>query len=238
MQSSNPSRGSRGILVLGAIAAAAFVIGPLSAFLGAVPPLVGFYTFGLGGLLGIITLIASLVTAVRRGVGAAAGGLALGGVITLVFLLLAVPARGFPPINDITTDTVNPPQFVQAVTLPANLGRDMSYPGETFAQQQAAGYPDLNPLSLEHSPKEVFERVQQAAQEMPLWEITRTDFTALALEGFATSRLFRFGDDFVIEVRPAEGGSVVHMRSKSRDGRGDVGANAARIQAFFAELND
>lgn len=238
MQSSNQSQGGRSILILGAISAAAFVVGPLIAFLGIAPPLIGFYTFGLGGFLGIVTLLASVVTAVRRGVGAAAGGLALGGVITLVFLLLAVPARGFPPINDITTDTANPPQFVQAVLLPANAGRDMSYPGETFAHQQTEGYPDLNALRLDHSPKEAFERVARTAQEMPLWEITRTDSSAFALEGFSTSRLFRFRDDFVIEVRPAEAGSVVHMRSKSRDGRGDVGANAARIKGFFAKLSE
>jgi uncharacterized protein DUF1499 len=28
----------------------------------------------------------------------------------------------------------------------------------------------------------------------------------------------------------------VQMRSKSRDGKGDVGANAARIRAFFNRL--
>jgi uncharacterized protein (DUF1499 family) len=55
-------------------------------------------------------------------------------------------------------------------------------------------------------------------------------------EGFSTSRLFRFKDDFVIEVRPYETGSIVQMRSKSRVGRGDVGANAARIETFFAKL--
>ena len=43
-------------------------------------------------------------------------------------------------------------------------------------------------------------------------------------------------DDFVVEVRPQDGGSVVQMRSKSRDGKGDVGANAARIKAFFEKL--
>jgi uncharacterized protein (DUF1499 family) len=224
-------------LILAAVSIAAFIAGPLIAFLGISSPLIGFYTFGLGGLLGIVTLLVSLVAAFRGGIGAAAVGLGLGGVVTLVFLLLAVPARSFPPINDITTDTATPPQFVQATSLPDNAGRDMTYPGEHFAQQQIAGYPDLRGLRLDQSPQEVFERVIQTAREMPLWEITRTDSSAFALEGFATSRLFHFRDDFVIEVRPAEGGSVVHMRSKSRDGRGDVGANAARIKGFFAKLS-
>ena len=41
---------------------------------------------------------------------------------------------------------------------------------------------------------------------------------------------------FVIEVRPGDHGSVVAMRSKSRDGKGDIGANAKRIEALFAQL--
>jgi len=37
-------------------------------------------------------------------------------------------------------------------------------------------------------------------------------------------------------VRPRDGGSIVEMRSKSRDGKGDIGANAKRIESFFARL--
>jgi uncharacterized protein (DUF1499 family) len=49
--------------------------------------------------------------------------------------------------------------------------------------------------------------------------------------------LFHFKDDFVIEVRPSDGGgSRIEMRSKSRDGISDFGANARRIRAFFAML--
>ena len=47
---------------------------------------------------------------------------------------------------------------------------------------------------------------------------------------------FSEADDFVIEVRPNGTGSIVQMRSKSRQGKGDVGANAARIKALFAKL--
>jgi uncharacterized protein (DUF1499 family) len=222
-------------LILGCIAAAAFVGGPLLAFLGFLPPIICFSIFGLGGLLGLITLIVSLVTWWSRGVSAASRGLMLGGAISVVFIMAAMPGRNVPRINDITTDTQKPPQFVQASNLPGNEGRDMSYPGESFAQQQAAGYPNLKAQELAEPPDAAFERVKRAAAEMP-WEITRTDPSALALEGVSTSRLFHFKDDVVIEVRPAEGGSIVQMRSKSRVGRGDVGANAARIEAFFAKL--
>jgi len=39
-------------------------------------------------------------------------------------------------------------------------------------------------------------------------------------------------DDISVRVRESGGGAVVDIRSKSRDGKGDMGANAARIRAF------
>ena len=51
------------------------------------------------------------------------------------------------------------------------------------------------------------------------------------IEGTATSRWFGFKDDVVIRIRPgAKGGSLIDMRSKSRVGKSDIGANAARLR--------
>jgi uncharacterized protein (DUF1499 family) len=219
---------------LGIAAVVAFVVGPAIAHFRLVPPLAGFVVFDLGGLLGLIALVIGIVGAVRgRGAGL---GLALGAVTTVAFFAIASRGGGVPRINDITTDTTNPPQFVAAGSLDANRGRDMTYPGPTFAEQQRAGYPDLAPLQLPGSPDEVFKRIDAAARQVATWQITRSDPATHALEGVDTSAVFRFQDDFVIEVRPQDGGSVVQMRSKSRDGKGDLGANAARIKAFFAKL--
>lgn len=219
---------------LGIAGVVAFIVGPLIAHAGVVPPIVGFVTFDLGGLLGLAALVSGIVGALR---GHGAGvGLGLGVVVTLAFFAIAAPSGKVPAINDITTDTTTPPEFAKAGTLEGNQGRDMKYPGATFAAQQRAGYPDLAPLRLNVSLDDAFKRVEAAARQMPDWEITRSDAAAHALEGIATSHLFRFKDDFVIEVRPQDGGSVVQMRSKSRDGKGDIGANAKRIKAFFAQL--
>jgi uncharacterized protein (DUF1499 family) len=213
----------------------AFLAGPGLAHVGAVRAMIGFLIFDLGGLLGLVALVVGLAAALRgRGAGV---GLALGAALTAAFLTIAARGAKFPPINDITTDTANPPRFVAAQSLPANHGRDMSYPGAAFAAQQRRGYRSLKPLPLALPPDQAFARVEAAARQMPRWRITRVDAAAHALEGVATSRLFRFRDDFVIEVRPQDAGSAVEMRSKSRDGKGDIGANAKRIEAFFAKLH-
>ncbi|HLX36292.1 MAG TPA: DUF1499 domain-containing protein, partial [Candidatus Binataceae bacterium] len=73
--------------------------------------------------------------------------------------------------------------------------------------------------------------------EMPDWTITDTDAANHTIEGYATSALFHFNDDFIIQVRPGpDGGSLLEMRSKSRDGIGDFGVNHKRITDFFARV--
>ena len=43
-------------------------------------------------------------------------------------------------------------------------------------------------------------------------------------------------DDIVIEIKPDGTGARVDMRSASRTGSRDLGANAERVRTFLAEL--
>lgn len=227
---------SRIPLALGALALVGFVIGPAVAHFEILPIMTGFQIFGLGGLCAIAALLASIVAAIRRGRASAKTALALSVPLALVFVLLALPGGRVPRINDITTDLDNPPTFVRAGALAHNADRDMAYPGAEFATQQRQGYPDLAPLRLSQVPDDVFAQARFTAEAMPGWRVTRIDTDARELEAVATSTVFRFPDDVIVQVRPDGDGSVVHARSKSRYGRSDMGANAARIDAFFAAL--
>jgi uncharacterized protein (DUF1499 family) len=71
---------------------------------------------------------------------------------------------------------------------------------------------------------------------MPGWIVTNADLDSGRIEATATSRIFHFVDDVVIRVRPDGAGSRVDLRSRSRVGQSDLGANAERIRAFCAEL--
>jgi uncharacterized protein (DUF1499 family) len=59
------------------------------------------------------------------------------------------------------------------------------------------------------------------------------------VEAEVRSFWFGFVDDVVIRVRPISDGtgSAVDVRSVSRVGRSDLGANARRIRAYLADLN-
>jgi uncharacterized protein (DUF1499 family) len=84
---------------------------------------------------------------------------------------------------------------------------------------------------------EAYERALGLARSMPAWTVTSADAAAGTIEAVATSRVFRFQDDIAIRVRPEPGGgSRVDVRSKSRDGKGDIGANAMRIRSFVDAL--
>ena len=116
---------------------------------------------------------------------------------------------------------------------PANRGRDLAYPGESFAAQQRRGYPDLATLDRVATPQETFADALAAADRLG-WVIVAGDPARLRFEAYEETSFFHFVDDVVVRVRPdSSGGSLVDVRSKSRDGQGDIGANAARIRAFF-----
>lgn len=215
-----------------------FIVGPALGYARALPALPAFTVFGLGMLLGVPSGLVGLGMLMRSERDAAVW-LALMGLPAALFLLYAVvSARGAPAINDISTDLVYPPQFVHAMTLPENAGRDMAFP-DKFKEAIKKSYPEVRTLAMPGSVDEVFAKAMELAREGKGMEVTATVITPSesVFEGYAESRLFGFVDDIVVRVTKVdEGGCVVDMRSKSRLGKGDLGVNAERIRAFFAGL--
>jgi len=144
-------------------------------------------------------------------------------------------ARSVPAIHDITTDTSNPPQFDAVLGLRKDALNSVEYGGEALAEQQKKAYPDIVPLLLELPPVQVFERVLAYAKGQG-WAIVNADAAKLVIEATDTTFWFGFKDDVVIRIVPEGGGSRVDVRSLSRVGRSDVGANAARIRSFMAAM--
>jgi len=200
---------------------------------GLIPTLVGLALFVLGGLVGA----AAVGTGVAIMFRSQAFGMAMismvGALPFLVLVTSVLQAFQYPRINDITTDVADPPEFEHAQSLPANTDRDLTFP-ESFGPIIEEHYPKLEPLKLSLEPKRAYElAVSVAKNKMPGWTVTREDPKARTLEGTAVTSLFRWTDDFVVRVAPAEDGSMIDMRSKSREGKSDIGANARRIRQFF-----
>jgi uncharacterized protein (DUF1499 family) len=225
-------------IALAAAAIAAFAVGPALAQLGAASAFVAFRVFGVGLLLSLLALLFGCVgwwrtrpSAERGGRAFAIGGVLLGALPLAVVAAVAGSAGNAPVINDITTNPDDPPLFRAAQAQSANAGRDLSYPHAEFAAAQRAGYPDLAPIGVMAAPEVVYGRCLTAARELG-WQVTVQDRTTHSFEAIDVTRVFRFVDDIAVRVRGDGGASAVDVRSKSRDGKGDMGANAARIRAF------
>ena len=68
------------------------------------------------------------------------------------------------------------------------------------------------------------------------WEVVAADQGAGRIEAVATTFWLGFKDDIAVRIVPTSTGSRVDVRSRSRVGRSDLGANASRIRTFFAAL--
>ncbi len=141
-----------------------------------------------------------------------------------------------PPIHDITTDTTDPPAFVAILPLRKDAPNPADYGGPDVAAQQRRAYPDLEPVSFDLAPDRLFARATAAAREMG-WEIVAVVPAEGRIEATDTTFWYGFKDDVVIRITPIERGSRIDIRSVSRVGRNDIGANARRIRAFLESIS-
>ncbi len=198
-----------------------------------------------GVLVALIGFLGALAKRTPTARGATAVAIVVGLALLGYMLSWLQAGRAVPPIHEISTDLESPPPFVaiRAIRdrIPGVNPSDYiaAQPGRNgtldVPQAQRRAYPDIVALQLPVPPAEAFGRVERAARALG-WEIVAAVPEEGRLEATDTTRFFGFKDDIVVRLRAEGGGTRVDVRSKSRVGVGDVGANAARVRAFLAEL--
>lgn len=112
-----------------------------------------------------------------------------------------------------------------------------------FEDQEAVYYKRLDPLYFDQSPTELAVTIASLVEKKG-WELvsapaeTSDTGVELQVEATATSAMYGFKDDVAIRIRPVEGATRVDMRSVSRVGTSDLGANSKRINLFMRDLQD
>ena len=213
------------------------VIGLAGARAGLMPMLamllltLGALTFIAGGITGAIGLY--------RGPGAdgskyGAWAAVAAGAVTIISMGNMMGGGG-APIHDISTDTADPPAFIEVATLRGPDDNPVAYAGPESARMQAEAYPDIETIVLLDPRSFVFEKALEVATDMG-WEIVGSDAEEGRIEATATTPFVGFKDDVVIRVRAKSAETLVDVRSKSRMGRGDMGVNAKRIREFRDRL--
>ena len=213
---------------------AGVLLGPLATFSGVLDPATGFQSVFLPAV-GL-----AILSAIGFG-GAAAIATALGKPWRRQALIAAIVpmavtvwtlsySQAGPAINDITTDPANPPAFVKGELA------DAAY-DPTWALIQAEAYPELAPIQVSLPPAAAYVRALATARAMEGWELSYEDAASGTVQARARTPIFRFVDDVVIRVTPEQDASRIDLRSRSHLGRGDLGANAARIRAYVEAFN-
>ena len=205
--------------------------------------------------LAIVILVATLVKVPRRGWRPALIAILIPALGLGYLAWVRDKSADIPPIHDVSTRPLDPPAFSPAmlaqraarpdtnpvVSLAVPVSTLEKYQGPRFAEMGsktlgeigAEAYPAVRPLATPATPDVAFAAALAEARSQG-WEIVTEDATARTLDATATTFWFGFKDDVAVRVRAEGAGSVIDVRSTSRVGLSDLGANAARIESYLA----
>ena len=208
----------------------------------ATPAALNLLTVSIGGL--VLAIIVALVGIVRIWFGGQMGAGAAFAAIAIALIGLALPlyylSQFFllPRLNDVETTPRQPMQFSQlAAQRPADANRIVE-PDLAAAELQEKAYPDLRPMELERSVTETFDIVHEAVKRIG-WTIVLNEPPGEQpgrIEATDRTMVMGFTDDALIRVTGDDTRAFIDVRSVSRYGLHDLGANADRIRALFAEV--
>jgi Protein of unknown function (DUF1499) len=191
-----------------------------------------------------------------RGGRQAVTALLIGFALIAYPLYLGIKARHLPAIYDITTDPIDPPQFDAIARLRPRDANPVTYAGLYAAEQQHNAYSDIEPDETNSSAQEAYEAAMKVIIKRK-WRVVdaRSPLAALPgpaprniaaqastardglIEAVARTPILGFRDDVVVRVRPTVDGARIDVRSASRYGRNDLGANAARVRNLLDDID-
>jgi len=149
----------------------------------------------------------------------------------------------YPPIHDISTNRIKPPEFFAIAPVRADAPNTLIYGGsnnmtpEQLIEQTDEAYQDLVTQRYSESVNVIFEKALAAVDDLG-WELVAANASDGRIEATDTTFWFRFKDDVVIKVEQQGPDTIVDARSVSRVGTGDLGANAIRLRKLFALLEN
>ncbi|MGO4173210.1 DUF1499 domain-containing protein [Bosea sp. TAF32] len=204
-------------------------------------PVAGAYIFVFAALGLAILAFIRIWQSGHRGVGMAAWAMLLSLVLLVPLGYVAVKLVTKPALSDVSTDIDDPPAFSRSqAALTARGGRVPPDVPPLRRRVQRQAYPKVVPILLEIPAESAFDVARRAANGLG-WQVLEAARPggrsgAGRIEAVARGRFLHFSEDITIRVRPRVDGSRIDIRSASRLGSHDLGANAARIAAFADEV--
>lgn len=236
---------SRTILYGALVAAALLPIGALGSRLGLWPFTIGFLAMAVGlvlAIVGIATGVAGLLIARKRALSGDQPPIVAGLVISLLIVgflgnqFLTATSGPTTAIHNISTDTDDPPQFIDVVALRGEDSNPLELDAAKIAPVQKEFYPWVEPLTIRSSTSDAFQKSLRVLEDMGL-EIVATHPDIGLIEATDTTFWFGFKDDVAIRVQEYPQGVIIDVRSVSRVGQSDLGVNARRIGEILNNIS-
>lgn len=207
------------------------------------PAAINLLAVSIGGLF--LAIAVALFALIRIWLGGQLGASQAFAGIAIALIGLAVPlfylshAVLLPRLTDIETTPGQPIEFKQLAAMrPADANR-IEDPDAAVAAEQEKAYPDIRPMELERSASETFDIVHEAVKRLR-WTIALSEPPDEngpgRIEATDETMLMGFTDDVAIRVTGDDTRAFIDVRSVSRYGLHDLGANAERIRTLFGEV--
>ena len=203
--------------------------------------LIGVCVVGLA-----LAVLIAIVSLVRIWFGGQTGATNNFAAIVVGLIGLAVPAYFLsqavflPELNDIQTSPDDPLQYTVLLEERPRDANPLGAQSPEQVQLQEEAYGDIGPIEVDRSAGAVFTVVNEAVKQLG-WTVVVNEAPGESgigrIEATDTSLIMGFTDDVVVRVKGDDTSAVVDIRSASRYGRSDLGANAERIRAFEDEVN-
>ena len=205
-------------------------------------------TFGGALVIAVVALLLALAAFVVIWLEGLAGmGAALAAMLISLALLaypayLGLKAYRLPWIYDITTDPIDPPRYEALARVRPRDANPVAYAGLYAAEQQRAAYPDIGPLGVGATPQAAYDAAFAVVTKRK-WRIVEARAPQAGrrdgrIEAVARTAIMGFRDDVVVRVRPDGEGTRIDVRSSSRYGTFDFGANSSRIRSLLDDIED
>mgnify|MGYP003324584757 CR=1 FL=1 len=237
---------ARAVLYAAAFGTLLLPFGALGTRFGAWDFGVGFIFLGAGTLITGISLIGAVVgflVAIKNSYPTERNAT----VLALIGSSLALSVVGVqlgsvasvPPIHNISTDIVDPPQFRELVGQRVESGANpLVYDSEVLGPQQQLAYPWITTKTLNGTIRDRAKEAAQIVENMGM-DLASLDIVGGVVEATDTTFWFGFKDDVVIRLRSTEASKVqVDVGSISRARQSDLGVNARRITEILARFKN
>ena len=121
---------------------------------------------------------------------------------------------------------------------PGFMTRLLTYLNTNVAETAAdSPFPELRPQRYDAPPELLFDVARRAVQNLN-WEIVSMDNDKKEIKAVVTTKMWKFKDDIFISVVSAQpNGSQLMIRSTSRIGKGDLGANTRHVMDLMEMVN-